>query len=217
MPIVYTMALQPDGSVVVGGYFNGLGGGTGATVRNYIGRINGDGSIDTSFNPGATFYRLRAGAPGRREDRRRRRLHRARAVGTARGLAARRAYTSAGINTDGSVDLGFNPGAESLVLTLGVQADGKILAGGYFKWMGGAGDPVTRSVRNYIGRLNADGTVDSAFNPGAGNIVDSVAMQPDGAILVGGHFSHRRRRDRLDDAAQPSSRGSRPPTRRCRP
>ena len=36
--IVYTMVLQPDGKVVVGGYFNGLGGGTGATVRNYIGR-----------------------------------------------------------------------------------------------------------------------------------------------------------------------------------
>ena len=52
--IVYTMAVQPDGKILVGGYFNGLGGGTGATVRNYIGRLNGDGSVDAGFNPGAT-------------------------------------------------------------------------------------------------------------------------------------------------------------------
>ena len=51
-PIVYTLALQTNGSIVVGGYFNGLGGGTGATGRNFIGRLTPDGSVDT-FNPGA--------------------------------------------------------------------------------------------------------------------------------------------------------------------
>jgi hypothetical protein len=35
VPIVYTMALQPDRKVVVGGHFTGLGGGIGATTRNY--------------------------------------------------------------------------------------------------------------------------------------------------------------------------------------
>jgi hypothetical protein len=56
VPIVYTMARQPDGKVVVGGYFTGLGGGSGATARNYIGRIRADGALDTSFDPGSTFY-----------------------------------------------------------------------------------------------------------------------------------------------------------------
>ena len=92
------------------------------------------------------------------------------------------------LNADGSVDAGFNPGAESQVVTLGVQTDGKILAGGYFKWMGAAGGPA-KSVRNYIGRLNIDGSVDTSFNPGAGNVVNAVAVQPDGAIVVGGIFS----------------------------
>jgi uncharacterized delta-60 repeat protein len=187
--IVYTMALQPDGKVVVGGYFNGLGGGTGATVRNYIGRINGDGTVDMPFDPGATsivnalaiqldgkilvggsFVAL--GASGA-------------AVingGTSRSNIGR-------INTDGSVDLSFNPGVEAQVLTLGIQADGKILAGGYFKWMGAAGGP-SKSTRNYIGRLLADGTVDTTFDPGANNIVNAVALQGDGAILAAGVFDH---------------------------
>src|SRR5207244_3600135 len=49
----YTLALQTDGKTLVGGDFTMLGGGTGTTARNGIGRLNADGSIDTSFNPGA--------------------------------------------------------------------------------------------------------------------------------------------------------------------
>src|SRR6185436_5554472 len=52
-PIVYTLARQADGKVLVGGYFNGLGGGTGTTTRNFIGRVEADGAIDGAFNPGA--------------------------------------------------------------------------------------------------------------------------------------------------------------------
>src|SRR5207245_11059722 len=40
-----------------------------------------------------------------------------------------------------------------------------------------------------IGRLNADGTLDPSFNPGAGGQVSSLALQADGKILVGGQFT----------------------------
>ena len=63
--------------------------------------------------------------------------------------------------------------------SLAVQADGKILVGGYFTTLGG-------QTRNYIGRLNADGTLDTTFNPGASFSVYSLAVQADGKILVGG-------------------------------
>src|SRR5690606_22042728 len=46
--------------------------------------------------------------------------------------------------------------------------------------------------RNYLGRLNADGTLDNAFNPGvntAFGTVSSLAVQPDGKMLVGGGFT----------------------------
>jgi hypothetical protein len=75
------------------------------------------------------------------------------------------------------------------VYSLAVQADGKILVGGWFTTLGG-------QPRNYLGRLNADGTVDSGFNPGAigGPYpampgVNSLVVQADGKILVGGSFT----------------------------
>ena len=43
--------------------------------------------------------------------------------------------------------------------------------------------------RNYLGRLNSNGSVDATFNPGAGGQVSSLAIQVDGKILVGGWFS----------------------------
>ena len=52
-----------------------------------------------------------------------------------------------GASADGTLDATFNPGANADVYSLAVQADGKILAGGYFTTLGG-------QARNRIGRLN---------------------------------------------------------------
>jgi len=57
-----------------------------------------------------------------------------------------------------TVDTGFNPGLVG-VRSLAVQADGKILIGGWFTSLGGR--PCTN-----IARLNANGTLDTGFNPG---------------------------------------------------
>jgi hypothetical protein len=67
-----------------------------------------------------------------------------------------------------------------------VQPDGKILIGGNFTSVGG-GDGLA-TLRQFIARLNADGTVDMSFDPGANNVVYALAVQPDGKILVGGTF-----------------------------
>jgi hypothetical protein len=58
----------------------------------------------------------------------------------------------------------FNPGANGLVYSLAVQAGGKILVGGGFTTLAG-------QTRNRIGRLNPDGTLDTAFDPGANSYV----------------------------------------------
>ncbi|MEO8077875.1 MAG: delta-60 repeat domain-containing protein, partial [Acidobacteriota bacterium] len=50
---VSAIAVQADGKILVGGSFTGLGGGIGATSRQRIGRLNPDGSVDPTFNPGA--------------------------------------------------------------------------------------------------------------------------------------------------------------------
>jgi uncharacterized delta-60 repeat protein len=179
---IRAMAVQADGTILVGGDFIGLGGGTGATPRHQLGRLYADGSLDMTFDPGANgsvsalavqadgkilvggrFTTLGGGGTGT----------------TPRGHLGR-------LNADGSLDTGFDPGASGVVRTLAVQADGKILVGGAFTRLGGGGAGAT--TRNNIGRLNADGSLDKSFNPGANDHVTIVAVQPDGRILVGGGF-----------------------------
>lgn len=90
------------------------------------------------------------------------------------------------LNADGTLDATFNPnvggGSFPAVLALAVQADGKIVLGGQFSTVG----PTTR---NRIARLNADGTLDTTFNPNASAQVYCLGLQADGKILVGGAFS----------------------------
>src|SRR5436853_5621491 len=44
------------------------------------------------------------------------------------------------LNPDGTLDTAFNPNANNTVLSIAVQADGKILAGGGFTFIGGRTD-----------------------------------------------------------------------------
>jgi uncharacterized delta-60 repeat protein len=71
-----------------------------------------------------------------------------------------------------------------------VQANGKILvAGGFFK---SDADPAT--TRNGLARLNADGTLDSVFDAFSSFVftdsflVNSILVQPNGRIVVGGQI-----------------------------
>ena len=70
----------------------------------------------------------------------------------------------------------FNPGVNALPHGVALQPDGKILVGGEFTLIGGGGTGTT--PRDRIARLNADGSVDTGFNPGADQFVTSFAVQP---------------------------------------
>jgi hypothetical protein len=76
----------------------------------------------------------------------------------------------------------FDPNANDDVIALAVQADGKILVGGFFTFIGG-------QTRNNMARFNPDGSLDTSFNPNANSEVDALAVQADGKILVGGVFT----------------------------
>jgi hypothetical protein len=58
---------------------------------------------------------------------------------------------------------------------------GEILVGGSFSKIGD-------QIRNRIARLNSDGSLDMSFNPEASGGVHTLALQPDGKVLVGGGF-----------------------------
>jgi uncharacterized delta-60 repeat protein len=167
--LVYALACQADGRILVGGAFTVLSIG----LRNRLGRLNPDGSLDAGFCPDAsnTVYCLTVQADGKI------------LVGGAFTNLAGQARSYLGrLNANGSLDTSFNPGASANVNAMVLQPDGRILVGGGFTNL--AGQPCKG-----LGRLNPDGSLDSAFNPGVGTEIYTLAVQPDGAIIVGGTFT----------------------------
>ena len=95
--------------------------------------------------------------------------------------------------TDGGSALdGFDPNANGAIRVVVVQPDGKILIGGDFTTLSPNGGAAV--TRNHIARLNPDGTLDTAFDPNANDIVYAIAVQADGKILVGGAFTEQQHR-----------------------
>ena len=171
---VVAATIQADNKVLIAGDFTRIG----SVVRNSIARLNADGSVDQTFSPGRGFNntvekifvqpdgKILVGGSFTNYD------------GTAKiGLVR--------LNTDGSLDASFSLVLESnaVVYSIDIQADGKILIGGFFTVVNG-------QSRNAVARLNTDGTLDTSFNPVFGNAtIRRVLVQPDGKILVGGSFS----------------------------
>lgn len=177
---VHALALQPDGQLLLGGAFSGVG----SVTRGFVARTAADGTVDTRFNPNASsvVYSIVVQPDGR--------LLLGGAFlslqpnGTGESIPRRRV---ARINVDGTVDMGFDPNAGAEVQTVVLQSDGKVLLGGYFTTLQPNG-AATTTPRNRVARLNADGTLDLGFNPNADNVVNCLALQSDGRVLVGGTF-----------------------------
>ena len=74
-----------------------------------------------------------------------------------------------------------------IVYAIAVQADGKILAGGFFSGANSIGG----QPRNRIARLDATTGLADSFNPNANDRVHAIAVQADGKILAGGDFTVR--------------------------
>ena len=175
---VWCLAVQADGKVLAGG-----------SVDRWLGRLerlNSDGSLDTGFNApvvgSSSFWpavnTLVVQADGKI------------LVGGSFTSLGNQACTNLGVaNADGTVDGGFvgpvfyRDGEIGEVDSLALQADGKIVAGGYFTQLDG------QSQTN-LGRLNPDGSLDRGFISGASGPVYAVALQGDGSVLVGGLFTN---------------------------
>jgi uncharacterized delta-60 repeat protein len=173
------LALQADGKIVVAGTYAQVNG----VNRMGLARLNTDGTTDTTFENGMS------GVPG---------LLNCVAIqpdgkvliggyffqvnGVSRTRIAR-------LNSDGSVDAGFQngmAGTDGEVETIAVQPDGKVLIGGFFT-------SVNNTHRPGVARLNSDGSLDNSFLNGmAGpqpNIVYALVLQPDGRVIIGGGFT----------------------------
>ena len=167
--------MQTDGKVLVGGFFNGANS-IGGQTRNRIARLDATTGLADSFNPNANaFVQTIAVEAGGKilvgGD-----FNGANAIGgQPRNFIAR-------LDPITGLADSFNPNANDTVETIAVQADGKILVGGFFLSIGG-------QTRNRIARLDATTGLADSFNPNANGFVESIAVQADGKILAGGDFN----------------------------
>ncbi|MBL7984440.1 MAG: hypothetical protein JNM91_05545 [Flavobacteriales bacterium] len=171
---VLATARQSDGKLLLGGRFYTYDG----VRRRNICRVHPDGALDETFQVGTGFDgevraiaitadgKIVVGGTFTTYD------------GTARTSICR-------LNADGSLDESFYSGGtlSGFVNCLAIQPDGRILVGGDFDGMG-------TLVRRGLIRLSADGAPNALFNTGEGTAseVFTIALQPDGKVLVGGSF-----------------------------
>ena len=159
------------GQFLVGGFFS--------QPKESIMRLNSDGSLDDSFG-----Y---VGIPGPTTPSR---IHNG--IQDIEILSDGKMIIATGngvdkIDANGIRDLTFtnvlfvNP-PNSIISSVEIQPDGKILASGEFT-----------SVSNRVMRLNANGTLDASFVPPATltGIVFELELQNDGKVMIGGTLPER--------------------------
>ncbi|MEZ5278116.1 MAG: hypothetical protein R3F07_17165 [Opitutaceae bacterium] len=185
-PEVMALAVQADGKVAFGGRFNQIQpGGAGETVtRNYLARVNANGSLDTGFdpNPNNIVYSLAADSAGRL------------IVGGGftqmqpGASAATGVSRIARLDASGAIDSSFTIKADNRVLALTFEADGSLLIGGEFHSLLQGGSQ-TAIDRLFVARIMKDGSIDGDFRPNANASVNGIAIQADGRILLAGGFT----------------------------
>jgi uncharacterized delta-60 repeat protein len=210
-PYIGDFEVLPDGSIVIGGSFTSING----VQRKNFAKLQPAGNVDLSFAPtadvnsfqgiellsngqivvntGSQFLRFNANgtldntfnSPANLSGIITWRIDSANRIVFLGRIGANGRY--ARLNADGSLDTTFNPAltAPGTVTVMALQSDGKIIVFGNFSKMNGV-------ARSRLARLNADGTTDMSFDPGSGfnNQVNSIVIQSDGKILVGGNFTN---------------------------
>ncbi|HSK72891.1 MAG TPA: FG-GAP-like repeat-containing protein, partial [Pyrinomonadaceae bacterium] len=170
---VTALAVQPDGKILVGGDFDRMNG----RVRHKIARLNADGSLDLTFDAENRFNLPPEVITVQPDGK-------ILVGGGAIGLVAQRVVR---LNSDGSLDATFNvqlSDPNSIVYDIALDANGRILIGGVFSTVNGAG-------RTSLARLNSDGSLDASFNPifGGNPTIRAILVLGNGQILVGGSFT----------------------------
>jgi uncharacterized delta-60 repeat protein len=192
---VQAMARQADGKIVVAGDFTSYDG----TACNRLVRLNENGTVDTAFvaangaGPNAAVLALAIEATGK--------ILVAGEFTTFNGVAVNRIVrllesgardAVSPVNVDAVID------SITSIYAVVAQADGKILIGGNL-WQGSYVALPVDGFRSGLARLNANGSRDATFEVGAGahasgnryslRVVNCLALQPDGKLMVGGQFT----------------------------
>jgi uncharacterized delta-60 repeat protein len=190
------VAIQPDGKIVIAGYFNKAG-----VYSMAIARYLPDGAIDVAFaDNGFRFitsgWNSNAKAIAIQND------GKIVAAGFTLNELNIMKFMLARLNSDGSLDPGFSEDGiqisnfsneDALINALSLQNDGKLVV---------AGAALTSAHQDFIvGRYNADGSLDNSFSgdgiaiagvndnqSSAGASASSLVIQPSGKIMIAGTY-----------------------------
>lgn len=172
---VLALARDTAGRIYLGGRFGKLGG----RARPGVGRLNPEGSPDPVYSPdGVADGPVQALWLDEQE--------RLWVGGGFRQFLGAAASGLARLTPDGRRDVGFVPGAgaNDAVLALAPAGEGRA-------WIAGRFTEVQGRRRNRVARLLADGSLDSAWDPGLGanDAVLALAATEGGGVVAGGMFT----------------------------
>src|SRR5438477_6279814 len=166
--------LQSDGRIVVAGRFTSFNGST----HNRVCRLNANGSVDQTFGLGNGINNAALALALQSDGR-------IIVGGQFSQIDLTQRFNLARLNTDGSVDLSFDPGngPNGDVNAIVIQSDGAIVIGGTFTGYNGLS-------RGGVARVVSNGALDPSFDSGVGTggNVFALALQHDGEIVLGGRF-----------------------------
>src|SRR5438552_17198190 len=166
--------LRSDGRIIVAGRFTSFNGFT----HNRICRLNANGSVDKTFGLGNGIDNAALALALQTDGR-------IIVGGQFSHVDLTQRINLARLNTDGSVDLSFDPGSgpNGDVNAIVIQPDGRILIGGTFIGYDGVS-------RGGVARVLGNGVLDPSFDSsvGTGGNVFALALQHNGQIVLGGHF-----------------------------
>lgn len=174
---VRSLAVLPHGKILIGGDFTSY---NGTNIRSLV-RTDSLGAIDLSFSPQITYANSVSSITLLPDGK-------VVVAGWRSTFNPASLVRIACLDSLGAIDPSFNPGAgaNDLVLSTALQPDGKLIVGGQFSRFDGV-------VRNRIARLNADGSLDTSFDPQPGittsaRKVLSVTVFQDSLVFCGGDF-----------------------------
>ncbi len=191
---IHKLLVQADGKILVGGNFSTING----KVHSLIARLNADGSVDESMisyldtiynNNSSQISAMALQSDGKI------------IIGIQRddNNFTGDLFTVCRLNTDGSIDRNFKISPEFSGYyspnTIVIQADDKIIVGGYFEI---TSDGITY---NNLIRLNSDGSIDKSFMKEGGNSrgadgeVVQIQLLKNGKLLVSGYFEKYNRQE----------------------
>lgn len=168
---VLALALRNDGSVAIGGSFTGISG----IGRNRVAVLDQRGAPDNGMQTANGVDAAVEAVALQADDR-------IVVAGRFTQVGGQPRNRLARLLPGGSLDLAFDPSANSDVYAVHVLPDRKLLVAGSFSNVGGGN-------RNRIARLNPDGSLDTSFGAGSlDGFIRALLVQPDGRILIGGSF-----------------------------